>query len=74
LTVHKAQGQTFSNVFADVQGCSGTDQPYVMLSRLKSLAGLVILRPFRRAKISCQFSQDTRRELDCLDVLAVRTT
>ncbi|EMD32492.1 hypothetical protein CERSUDRAFT_37258, partial [Gelatoporia subvermispora B] len=74
LTVHKAQGRTFPKAFADIESCSGTDQPYVMLSRVKSLDGLVILRPFRRSKISCRFSQDTRKEIDRLHELGLRTT
>ncbi|KAJ3840146.1 hypothetical protein EV361DRAFT_786414, partial [Lentinula raphanica] len=63
ITAHKAQGCTYSNVILDLESCSGTERPYVMVSRVKSLDGLIILRPFTRTKIMCRQSQDVRSEL-----------
>lgn len=62
LTVHKAQGQTMERAMVDLEGCRGSEGPYVMLSRIKSLEGLAILRPFSKARIVCRPSEDSRRE------------
>ena len=62
LTVHKAQGQTFRRVVIDLQGCTGTEAPYVMLSRATSLEGVLILREFDEKKICCRPSEDLRKE------------
>ena len=60
---HKAQGQTFDHIIIDLQSCRGSESPYVMLSRATSLQGVLILRPFQKAKITCHLSQDLRGEL-----------
>lgn len=73
ITAHKSQGQTFSHVIVDLESCSGTEAPYVMLSRAKSLDGVIILRPFHMKKITCNQSQDIRREVDRLNILALKT-
>lgn len=52
FTSHRAQGQSYDRVVVDLQGCVGSEAPYVMLSRARSLDGLLILRPFDFAKIS----------------------
>lgn len=62
LTVHKAQGQTMEKAIVDLEGCRGLESPYVMLSRVKSLEGLAILRPFSKTRIVCRPSEDARRE------------
>ena len=46
MTAHKAQGQSLPNVIIDLQSCRGTESPYVMVSRVTSLDGLLILRNF----------------------------
>lgn len=33
MTAHKAQGKTLSHTVVDLRDCSGTESPYVMLSR-----------------------------------------
>ena len=43
MAVHKAQGQTMDRVIVDLVGCVGTEPPYVMVLRAKSLNGLVVL-------------------------------
>ncbi|KAI0059112.1 hypothetical protein BV25DRAFT_1788882, partial [Artomyces pyxidatus] len=73
LTAHKAQGQSLDKVIVDLENCSGTESPYVMISRARSLAGLLILRPFRKAKITCRQSEDVRREMQRLYVLDLQT-
>ena len=57
----------------DLQSCHGTESPYVVLSRVTSLEGLVILRPFDKRKIQCQQSEDSRRERKRLDFLRMHT-
>lgn len=74
MTAHRAQGQTLPNVIVDLQSCTGMESPYVMISRVKSLAGLLILRPFNIKKITCRQSQDMRRENDRLHILDLKTT
>ncbi|KAJ3548530.1 hypothetical protein NM688_g5285 [Phlebia brevispora] len=46
FTCHRVQGQTFDRIIVDLQGCSGPEAPYVMLSWARSLEGVAILRPF----------------------------
>lgn len=73
MTVYKAQGQTLSKAIIDLASCSGTESPYVMVSRVKSLDGLLILRPFSEGKITCRRSEDARRETKRLEFLRLRT-
>ncbi|KAI0038040.1 hypothetical protein FA95DRAFT_1478114, partial [Auriscalpium vulgare] len=73
LTAHKAQGQTLSHAVVDLHDCRGTESPYVMISRVKSLEGLLILRPFARKKIMCRQSQDSRLEFRRLDFVRLQT-
>lgn len=73
MTVYKAQGQTLSKAIVDLASCSGTESPYVMVSRVKSIDGLLILRPFSEDKIMCRRSEDARRESKRLDFLCMRT-
>ena len=73
MTAHKAQGQTLHKVIVDLESCRGTESPYVMVSRVTSLEGLLILRSFKFSKIKCHQSQDTRQEFRRLDMLRLRT-
>ncbi|KAI0708648.1 hypothetical protein C8Q76DRAFT_601343, partial [Earliella scabrosa] len=73
LTAHKSQGQTFSRVIVDLESCSGTEPPYVMLSRATSLHGVIILRPFAKSKICCRQSGDIRKEVRRLHILDLKT-
>ena len=57
----------------DLQSCHGTESPYVMLSRVTSLEGLAILRPFDKRKIQCRQSEDSRREARRLEFLRLHT-
>ncbi|KZS90826.1 hypothetical protein SISNIDRAFT_399886, partial [Sistotremastrum niveocremeum HHB9708] len=62
MTVHKAQGQGMKRVIVDLAQCRGTEEPYTMISRAKSLAGLAILRPFLGSKLRCPPSEEYRDE------------
>jgi len=48
MTAHKAQGQTMTHAIIDLASCHGTQAPYVMVSQVTSLEGLLILRPFKK--------------------------
>ncbi|KAJ7251174.1 hypothetical protein B0H12DRAFT_989070, partial [Mycena haematopus] len=73
MTAHKAQGKTMEAIIVDLESTKGTEAPYVMLSRAKSLDGIFILRPFRLSAIQCHPSQDVRNEYKRLDMLCHQT-
>lgn len=73
MTAHKAQGQTMNKVVLDLEGCRGTEAPYVMLSRAKSLDGVHILRPFKFDRISSRPSEESRIEFKRLEILRLQT-
>ena len=52
MTIHKAQGLTLESVYLDMgRGSFAHGQTYVALSRARSLEGLALARPLRRADI-----------------------
>jgi hypothetical protein len=73
MTAHKSQGQTLNRVIVDLESCRGTEAPYVMISRVTSLSGLLILRPFTKNKIQCHQSEDLRKEMKRLYKLKLDT-
>lgn len=73
MTAHKAQGKTMEAVILDLESTSGTEAPYVMLSRATSLGGVYILRHFQRKVIQGHPSQDVREEFRRLDMLTHQT-
>jgi hypothetical protein len=66
MMAHKSQGQTINKAIIDLAACHGTEAPYVMVSRVRCLDDLLILRPFLFAKIRCHMSEDSWRELACI--------
>jgi len=46
---------------------------YVMLSRVRTLEGLAILRPFARSKITARLPEELREELSRLENLSMET-
>ena len=63
MTVHKSQELSTKKAVVDLEGCRGTESPYVMLSRVKSLEKLIIMRPFHINRITCRQSEDMRHEM-----------
>jgi len=52
VTIHKSQGKTFENAVIDIgRGTFAHGQMYVALSRLTTLAGLVLKQPLKRQHI-----------------------
>lgn len=52
ITVHKSQGLTFEKAILDVSESFAPGQAYVAFSRLKSLKGLILLKPLHFKGIS----------------------
>ena len=73
FTAHNAQGRSLDTACLDLESTRSTAAAYVMLSRLRSTAGLAILRPFDFKRISTHIMPDLRRELTRLDDLAAET-
>ena len=73
ITAHKAQGKTMGKVVVDLAGCSGTEQPYVMVSRCTSIEGMVVLRDFDKSKVTKRLSEDLRKEFSRLDRLRLQS-
>lgn len=69
FTAHKAQGQTMPMVIVDLNNCQGTETPYVMVSRVQSLEGLLILHPFKMDVITKWPPKEYRKETKRLNML-----
>ena len=68
-TDYKAQGRSLSAAIVDPKSASSLQGVYVMLSRLKNMNGLALLRPFPTNKINQRISQELREELRRLEIL-----
>ncbi|KAJ6505645.1 hypothetical protein C8R47DRAFT_920325, partial [Mycena vitilis] len=60
FTSHNAQGRSLDVCCIDLASCPSIQSAYVMLSRVRSLKGLCILRPFRLDRIQNHISQELR--------------
>ncbi|KAJ7645307.1 hypothetical protein B0H17DRAFT_959645, partial [Mycena rosella] len=73
ITAHKSQGKTLQHTVVNLRQCSGTEAPYVMISRVTSLEGLLILNSFRKERITCRQSEEVRNEAKRHEILALHT-
>ncbi|KAJ3881169.1 hypothetical protein F5051DRAFT_289927, partial [Lentinula edodes] len=73
FTSHNAQGRSMDVACIDFASCRSIQSAYVMLSRVRSLKGLCILRPFSINKIRNHISEELRSELKRTENLASRT-
>ena len=72
-TDYKSQGRSLETAIIDPASAASLQGVYVMLSRVKTLDGLAILRPFKAEKIEQRLSQELRTELERLDNLNTET-
>lgn len=68
-TDYKSQGRSLEYAIVDLKSAGSLQGVYVMLSRVKSLKGVAVLRGFPREKIICRTSQELRMELARLNSL-----
>ena len=69
FTDYKVQGQSMERAIIDLSYCHSLQSVYVMLSRAKSLKGIMILRSFPANKINQCLGQEFRNEFRRLDLL-----
>lgn len=72
-TDYKSQGRSLDNAIIDPASATTLQGVYVMLSRVRALEGLAILRPFKAAKIEQRLSQELRTELERLEEMDIHT-
>ncbi|KAL1684487.1 hypothetical protein GGG16DRAFT_68211 [Schizophyllum commune] len=70
FTSHNSQGRSLDTVCVDLASCRSIQSAYVMLSRVRSLKGLCILRPFNISRIKTHISEELRQELKRTDDLS----
>lgn len=73
-TDYKSQGRSLNTAIVDPESASSLQGAYVMLSRIRTLEGLIILRPFKANKIEQRLSQELRKEMDRLYKLDTETS
>ncbi|KAJ8079938.1 hypothetical protein PM082_016763 [Marasmius tenuissimus] len=73
FTSHNAQGRSLDVCCIDLAGCQSIQSAYVMLSRVRSLKGLCILRPFDLGRIRNHISEELRTELSRTEQRAEKT-
>ncbi|EGN93337.1 hypothetical protein SERLA73DRAFT_27735, partial [Serpula lacrymans var. lacrymans S7.3] len=74
FTDYKVQGRSLQRVLVDLSNCKTLQSAYVMLSRAKSLAGVVIIRWFSPHKVQKPLSDEFEREFARLKALDVETS
>lgn len=73
MTDYKSQGRTLKYAIVDLTACTGSQSPYVMVSRVTSLDGLLVLRAFNKEKVCSNPSQDLRIEVKRIKSLHANT-
>ncbi|KAJ3889847.1 hypothetical protein GG344DRAFT_28251, partial [Lentinula edodes] len=73
FTSHNSQGRSLNVACIDFTSCRSIQSAYVMLSRVRSLKGLCILRPFHIGKIQNHISEELRQEMRRTHELSLRT-
>ena len=68
-TDYKSQGKSLASAVVDLESAQTLQGIYVMLSRVRSLSGLAILRPFNHDKLYARLSEELRAELARLETL-----
>ena len=68
-TDYKSQGKSLSYAIVDLHSARSLQGAYVMLSRVRALDGLMILRPFSPSKLCGNLSQELRDEFSRLQSL-----
>lgn len=71
MTDYKSQGKTLEKVILDLRNCRGFQSPYVMISRAKTLEGILILQDFDGSKLCCAPPEDLRKEHRRLHMLSI---
>lgn len=66
LTEFKCQGTTLKKIIVDLEGGKIGAGVYVMLSRVKKLEDIVILRPFNQTKLNIKIDPDLKKEIERL--------
>ncbi|KIM77056.1 hypothetical protein PILCRDRAFT_77181 [Piloderma croceum F 1598] len=69
FTDYKVQGQLMERAIVDITYCSSLQSMYVMLSRVRSLKGIAILRKYPANKINQRLAQEFRNEFKRLKSL-----
>ena len=72
-TDYKSQGCSLNTMIVDPASATMLQGIYVMLSRVRAITSLAILRPFKAGKIEQHLSQELQMELQHLDNLDVQT-
>ena len=66
MTCYKCQGSTFEKAIVDLCDVVAGASAYVMLSRLTSLSGLLIARPFPAKNLKIPFTDEIKQVLEGL--------
>lgn len=72
-TDYKSQGRSLQMAIVDIASARSLQGVYVMLSRVKSLDGLAILRPFSEYKVYQRLSEEIRGEFRRLEGISKLT-
>ncbi len=72
-TDYKAQGRSLDNAIIDLQSALSIQGAYVMLSRVRTIEGVAILRPFKALKVEERLKEELRTQLTDLEDLSLHT-